>query len=287
VNFDLGLSSSPNPEIMGAKGKAGQPVPQASFVCEGEYWTLGFEDRLVRLKDSRGLRLIAGLVREPGREFHVLNLGPRKDPGELDSRASRLDPEELARLTVRSTMSDGDGELIDAQARAKYQRRAFELTEELEEAREFPHDQERIARIEEEIDQVERELKAAFGLSGRSRKAGSTAEQARVNITKNIGRALDQIEAKHENLGHFLKSTIKTGIFCSYQPDPRFRLPGALKRSGGPLTRFHPQSSISKSKAAPPICLTGHPRRINSKASGSNPQVRASRGELSSAAPRR
>src|SRR5262249_29430771 len=42
------------------------------------------------------------------------------------------------------------------------------------------------------------------------------------NVTKNIGRALDQVEAKHESLGRLLKSTIMTGIFCSYQPDPSF-----------------------------------------------------------------
>ena len=206
---------------MGTKEKGGQAVPHASFVCEGEYWTLGFEDRLIRLRDSRGLRLIAVLVREPGREFHVLDLGPRKDPGELDSRASRLDPEELAKLTVRSSLSDGDGELVDAQARDEYKQRLVELTGELEEARRF-RDEGRVARIEDEIDLVRRELKAAYGLSGRSRKTGSTAEQARVNSPKNIGRALDQIEAKHESLGHFLKSTIKTGTFCSYQPDVRF-----------------------------------------------------------------
>jgi hypothetical protein len=48
------------------------------------------------------------------------------------------------------------------------------------------------------------------------------AERVRVNVTKNIGRALDQIAAKHESVGRLLKSTIRTGIFCSYQPDPRF-----------------------------------------------------------------
>src|SRR5262249_17517945 len=119
---------------MGTKEKAAQPALQASFVCEGEYWTLGFEDRLIRLRDSRGLRLISGLLREPGREFHVLDLGTRIDPKDIDARASQLDREELAKLTVRSTMSDGDGELVDAQARADYRQLRVELTEELEEA---------------------------------------------------------------------------------------------------------------------------------------------------------
>ena len=76
------------------------------------------------------------------------------------------------------------------------------MTEELEEAREFG-DEECVARIEDEIGLVRRELKDTYGVSGR--KAGSAAEQTRVTVTKNIGRALDQIETKHESLGHFLK----------------------------------------------------------------------------------
>jgi len=207
---------------MGTKENERQPVRQASFICQGEYWTLAFEDRLIRLRDSKGLRHLALLLRRPGREFHVLDLVARIDPGEIDASGSQIDPEELAKLTVRSALGEDGGEPLDAQARAEYKQRLVELTEELEEAREFSHDEGRVARIEDEIDQVERALKNAFGLSGRSRKSGSAAEQARVNVTKNIGRALDLIEAKHESLGRLLKSTIRTGIFCSYQPDPSF-----------------------------------------------------------------
>jgi tetratricopeptide (TPR) repeat protein len=217
-----GMSDFSRSAIMGNKEQERKPVPQARIICQGEYWTLAFADRLIRLRDSKGLRQLALLLREPGREFHVLDLLARIDPAEIDSRASRIDHEELAQLTVRSSLGEDGGTPPDAQARAAYKQRLVELTDELEEAREF-HDDERVARIEDEIDLYKRELKTAFGLGGgRSRKAGSAAEQARVNVTKNIGRALDLIEAKHESLGRLMKSTIRTGIFCSYQPDPRF-----------------------------------------------------------------
>ena len=206
---------------MGTKEQEHKPIPRARLVCQGEYWTLAFEDRLICLRDSKGLRLLALLLREPGREFHVLDLVARIDPEGIDASGPRIEPEELAKLTVLSAVGEDGGEPLDAQARTEYRQRLVELTDELEEARKF-RDEGRVARIEDEIDQVERELKNAFGLSGRSGKAGSAAEQARVNVTKNIGRALDQIEAKHQSLGRFLKSTIKTGIFCSYQPDPCF-----------------------------------------------------------------
>jgi len=99
------------------------------------------------------------------------------------------------------------------------------LRAELDDAQERPdglRDGERIAQLEDEIDLVTRELHGALGLNGRNRKARSIAERVRVNVTKNIGRALDQIAAKHQSLGQLLKSTVGTGIFCSYQPDPRF-----------------------------------------------------------------
>src|SRR5262245_27653300 len=207
---------------MGTKEQERKPVPQASFVCQGEYWRLAFEDRLICLRDTKGLRHLALLLREPGREFHVLDLVARIDPGGIDANGSRIDAEELAKRAVRFTQSEGDGEVIDAQGRAAYKQRLVELTEELEEARRF-HDEERVARIADEIDLYERELKTAFRLGdGRCRRAGSSAEQARVNVTKNIARALVLIEAKHASLGRLLKSTIRTGIFCSYQPDPHF-----------------------------------------------------------------
>src|SRR5262249_52927812 len=45
-------------------------------VCrrEGEYWSIAFAGEAFRLKDVKGLRYLAQLLRNPGREFHVLDL---------------------------------------------------------------------------------------------------------------------------------------------------------------------------------------------------------------------
>src|SRR6185503_12369983 len=68
-------------EIAGtaADGAAtGQParsvstVMAASFRREGEYWTVRFGTDAFRLRDSKGLRHLARLLAEPGREIHVL-----------------------------------------------------------------------------------------------------------------------------------------------------------------------------------------------------------------------
>jgi hypothetical protein len=113
---------------MGTKENERQPVRQASFICQGEYWTLAFEDRLIRLRDSKGLRHLALLLGEPGREFHVLDLVARIDPGEIDASGSQIDPEELAKLTVRSALGEDGGELLDAQARAEYKQGQCDAT---------------------------------------------------------------------------------------------------------------------------------------------------------------
>src|ERR1700731_2184174 len=44
------------------------------FRQEGEYWTVGYNGKDSRLKDSKGLGYLAHLLRHPGVEFHVLDL---------------------------------------------------------------------------------------------------------------------------------------------------------------------------------------------------------------------
>jgi hypothetical protein len=44
---------------------------RAMFRREGEYWTIAFEDRVVRLHDSRGLRCLAMLLTRPQQAIHV------------------------------------------------------------------------------------------------------------------------------------------------------------------------------------------------------------------------
>jgi non-specific serine/threonine protein kinase len=57
-------------------------------------------------------------------------------------------------------------------------------------------------------------------MGGRDRQASSATERARLNITKTIKAALRQIANNHPVLGQHLDTSIKTGTFCSYTPDP-------------------------------------------------------------------
>lgn len=52
-----------------------QPTESGNvFRREGDYWTVIFDGRTVRVRDLKGMRYLARLLAEPGREFHVLDL---------------------------------------------------------------------------------------------------------------------------------------------------------------------------------------------------------------------
>ena len=166
---------------------------------EGEYWAIGYQDRAIRLRATAGLRYLARLLRSPGAEVHALDLV-------------------AGDATVRDR-SDA-GPLLDPQARAAYRARLADIDAELAEA-EATNDLGRRERLGAERDALARELAAAVGLAGRERRAGSAAERARLNVTRAIKTALLRITSAHPALGQHLARTVRTGTYCSYQPDPR------------------------------------------------------------------
>ncbi|HUP18305.1 MAG TPA: AAA family ATPase [Acidimicrobiia bacterium] len=187
-------------------------VAEGVFRREGEYWSVVFDGRGVRLRDAKGMRHLARLMADPGREFHVLDL-VRMEEG-LAERVDRADLELAA-----DGLGDA-GEILDAQAKAAYRQRLAELEEDLGEAEAW-NDAERVSRVKEEIEFLTRELAGAVGLSGRDRKAGSAAERARLNVSRAIRAAMGRIAENHPLLGKHLDATVNTGLYCSYTPDPR------------------------------------------------------------------
>jgi tetratricopeptide (TPR) repeat protein len=176
---------------------------------EGEFWTLAYEGRVTRIADARGLHHLARLLANPGQEVHALDLAAGAD-------------------RPRSATTDA-GPVLDAAAKAAYRARVTELREELTEAEAFA-DTARMERARAELDALTHELASAAGLGGRDRRAADDAERARVSVTKAIRSALRRIAQHDPGLAEHLDRTVHTGIFCSYQPDPRLRAewgPGA------------------------------------------------------------
>ncbi|HYL60266.1 MAG TPA: AAA family ATPase [Candidatus Acidoferrales bacterium] len=195
---------------------AAQKAEGATFHREGAFWTLSYRQSTVRLKDTKGLRYIALLLANPGRELAATDLvqlvqAPSVDFGaQAGSAAEQIDS--------RSRLGDA-GELLDAKAKSDYRRRLIELRVELDEA-ERMNDVGRVERARGEIESISEQLSAALGLGGRDRKAASHSERARSTVTKRIKSDLRKIQSASPALARVLDRTIRTGGYCAYVPDP-------------------------------------------------------------------
>jgi tetratricopeptide (TPR) repeat protein len=182
------------------------------FRREGDYWLVEFDGVAVRLRDAKGLRYLARLLVDPGRELHVLDLVA----GQRSSTGSPYPVEDDA--VVISSMDAGA--MLDSQAKAAYRRRLAEIEDDIEEAR-LLADSERAAQAEAERAFLARELSRAVGLGGRDRRAGSSAERARASVTRAVRHAMGRITHHHPALAEHLGHAIRTGTYCRYLPDPR------------------------------------------------------------------
>jgi tetratricopeptide (TPR) repeat protein len=169
------------------------------FRREGDYWSVAFEGRTVRVRDLKGMRYLAQLLTHPGREFHVLDL--------------------VAAETGQQTALGDAGEMLDERAKTAYRRRLAEIDEDIEQARAL-QDAKREEQADAERDFLTRELARAVGLGGRDRRAASASERARSGVTRAIRQGIARIGEHHPQLGEHLKRTVRTGTYCAYAPDP-------------------------------------------------------------------
>lgn len=174
----------------------GETAPVLAIERDGDTWVCSLADERVRVRDSRGMQMIAELVARTGDDVHVLDLS---GAGSVDT---------------------GDaGEVLDRTALERYKRRIAELGAELAEA-EDDHDLGRSERLREELEALEDEVARAVGLGGRTRRAGSAVERARSNVQRRIKSAIQQVEKLSPALGIHLARSVRTGAFCSYVPRP-------------------------------------------------------------------
>ena len=133
------------------------------FRLEGDYWSVVFDGRTVRIRDLKGMRYLARLLAEPGRELHVLDLVAAET-----TRAGLTEP------GPRGAAADlGDaGEMLDAQAKEAYRRRLAEIDEDIDDAR----------ASGDEVREAQADLNATSSSAScraRSASAAATDERAR------------------------------------------------------------------------------------------------------------
>ena len=263
-----GAAEEAGPSAVGVPAEAGAPtVSRNLFRREGEYWTVCYEGAVVRLRDAKGLRHLARLLADPGREFHVVEL----EAADRQAGPAAVGPTGRAgagELQVRPDLGDA-GVLLDATAKAAYRGSAGRAGAELEEAEGF-NDPARAAKARQETEFLVAELARAVGLGGRDRRAASHAERARLNVTRAIRAAVANLARANPALGLHLAATIRTGRYCAYLPDPRapiawnadpgHRPPGL--NTGAPGLNAHPADE-------------GSARRRSRRAQSRRPRVAA------------
>jgi pimeloyl-ACP methyl ester carboxylesterase len=182
-----------------AVNESARPVAAARregvFVRDGDVWVVGLDGADVRVRDMKGLADIAVLLDRPGVEVHVAELvGADRMPSPGSAQAR-----------------------LDARAIMELRRRLADLADDETEA-EAAGDSERASRARSERDAIVEQVSADVGLGGRSRPTDDWVERARKAVRTRVAAALKRIEDLHPSLGRHLRASIRTGVFCAYEP---------------------------------------------------------------------
>jgi hypothetical protein len=161
----------------------------------GGLWLIGYgSGRPVR--ELRGFRYLSMLLSRPGAWIPAVDLVGAGAPTVVQPAVDRM---------------------IDDRALAAYRARLTAIEEELTEAEDWS-DLARAESLHAERSALLDQVAAATGIGGRLRATGSTAEKARVAVTKAIGTALARIADLDERLADHLRTAVHTGTECSYRP---------------------------------------------------------------------
>jgi len=219
---DIGAKHPAEHQSVGADVVASEmgPVDQPEYLFrrEGDFWTIAFEGRLLRLRTNRGLAILSFLVRRPGVEVHVFDIISAVDGLPYTDEEKRRNSRGRRSGTAQAWMQGDVGPTIDARARAEYRRYLEELRSELAEAERF-NDVGRTFKLRAEMERIAIELSRAYGRGGRPRTSPSVSERARINVRNNISNALALLKRFDLALWRHFDAAIRTGTYCSYRPE--------------------------------------------------------------------
>lgn len=187
------------------------------FRKEGESWRIKYEGKGVYINDSKGMRYLAMLLKNPKQEFSAVQLYQEIETSQPSNTKKIQEGRFFEDELTISNLGDTE-EVIDNRALTECKHRIKELKSEIEEAKEN-FDSHRAEELEEEKEQLENYLLAAMGIGGKARRFDNPAERARKAVTNQIKKSIKKIHNHHPTFGTYLKNSIKTGRFCSYSPE--------------------------------------------------------------------
>lgn len=191
--------------VGGAGDSASSKTPRYLWRKEGEVWVINFEDERGTFWTSKGLGLIAKLLKSPNpvRPFTTLDLMER----DVRSVGGGMAPQPT----------------FDRTAEINFEKRRRDLRRELDQA-ETHNDEATTERVRGELEDLESEVKAAAGLGNTSRPLGplNPAKKAQVAAGQAIHRAYKTMRDSMPELVKHLKASITTGRECAYRPSTQY-----------------------------------------------------------------
>lgn len=188
-------------------------IEQANVLsCDGDYWTIAYDGQVATVRDVKGLRDLARLLSTPRREIHVLDLV--SDGSTAADRTSS----EVSRQAGLHVDEGAREPVIDETARNAYRQRIIELEQELDVAEQMGN-ADAVAHHRSERDALVDHLVATYGLGGRPRRTADHVERARKAVSRRIHTMVSRVDDAHPQFGRHLRASLRTGVFCSYQPD--------------------------------------------------------------------
>jgi hypothetical protein len=161
------------------------------------HWLITYAGQHVQLPDAKGLHDLWVVLGAHGSPVHVLTL---------------IDPD-----TAPQLISSGADPVLDQRAKIEYRRRLDDLTREIDDADDLGRS-EHADHLRTERDALIRELAAAAGFGGRTRRLGDHTERARKTVSARVRDTLTKVEHAHPLLGAHLREAVRMGTTCTYVP---------------------------------------------------------------------
>jgi hypothetical protein len=203
------------------------------FLFDGKTWTLQFDDKVVVEPDRLGLHYIQQLIQSAKKEIHSSNLVT----GAYGESYEVMDAKDLLESGVAITEADeneiADG--VDLQVVTTEFRdeilpednrvfvfglleKEYKFLSKLESKGHSDEVLKQKEKIKEDIQAIQKYLDD-HRYHGKSVCFDTRAEKNRKSVAKAIKDAIGKIAKKHPSLAEHLRKSIKTGIFCSYEPE--------------------------------------------------------------------
>lgn len=188
-----------NGELKGFKEEVPQESQGQSVISHhGDFWEIEYKHHKVVLKDSKGLQDLRKLLLRPDEEFHC------------------------SELAGNGAIEEKGVEMFDNKAKTAYQKRIIEIQNAIMEA-ELMGNTHQTEQLHWEYEEVLDHVSKSSGLGHNARLTSGSVDKIRSAVTLRIKSCIKKISKEHAALGKHLSVSVKTGTFCSYQPEEKLR----------------------------------------------------------------